>query len=270
MITIEQIPNVLGHTVYDTSHRKIGTAEHVYLDTQTGQPEWLTVRTGMFGTKETFVPLIPAEMRGDEVIVPFEKDQIKNAPTIDIEIGEDLPQSEEARIYDYYGMQYSPAAGTAGTYATAPTADAPTTTTTAATTGTAPTTATTRATDDAMTRSEEQLRVGKESVETGRVRLRKYVTVEEQQRTVPVRREQVRVEREPITEANVDRAMSGPEISEAEAEVILHEERPVVATETVPVERVRLQKETVTEEEAVAGQVRKEHIETEGLTRDEQ
>jgi uncharacterized protein (TIGR02271 family) len=115
-----------------------------------------------------------------------------------------------------------------------------------------------------MTRSEEHLRVGKESVERGRVRLRKYVTVEEEQVTVPLRREQVRVEREPITEANIDQAMAGPDISEAEEEVILPEERPVVASETVPVERVRVEKETVTEQETVSGQVRKEHIEAEG------
>ena len=90
-------------------------------------------------------------------------------------------------------------------------------------------------------------------MDTGRTRLRKYVTVEEEQVTVPVRREQVRVEREPITESNIDQAMADPDISDAEAEVIRRWERPVVATEAVPVERVRLEKETVTEEETVSG-----------------
>jgi len=254
MIAVEQVPLVIGHPVYDSSNKKIGTAEHVYFDTETGQPEWLTVRTGLFGTKETFVPIKPAEVRGDDVIVPFTKDQIKNAPNIDTEIGEDLPMSEEIRVYEYYGMGTTPTAGTG----TVPTTGTQTTT---ATSGTAA--------DDAMTRSEERLRVGKETREAGRARLRKYVTVEEQQVTVPVRREQVRVEREPITEENIDRAMAGPDITEAEHEVILHEERPVVTTEEVPVERVRLEKETVTEQETVGGQVRKEHIETEGIVDDE-
>jgi uncharacterized protein (TIGR02271 family) len=123
-----------------------------------------------------------------------------------------------------------------------------------------------RATDDAMTRSEERLRVGKERAETGRARLRKYIVTENVQTTVPVSREEVRIEREPITDANRDAAMSGPDLTEEEHEVTLTEERPVVGKETVPVERVRLGKEQITEEEQVSEQVRKEQIETEGDT----
>jgi uncharacterized protein (TIGR02271 family) len=119
-------------------------------------------------------------------------------------------------------------------------------------------------TDDAMTRSEEELAVGTQARERGRARLRKYVTTEEQQATVPVQREEVRVEREPITDANLDAATSGPEISEAEHEVVLREEEPVVEKRAVPRERVRLDNETVTEERQVAEEVRKEQIEVEG------
>jgi hypothetical protein len=72
-----------------------------------GRPEWVTVRTGLFGTKETFVPLAPADLIGDEVVVPFEKDQIKDAPNIDLQIGEELPQGEESLVYDCYGMSLS-------------------------------------------------------------------------------------------------------------------------------------------------------------------
>jgi uncharacterized protein (TIGR02271 family) len=122
-------------------------------------------------------------------------------------------------------------------------------------------------TDDAMTRSEEELRVGTERRETGRVRLRKYVVTETEQRTVPVRREEVRVEREPITEGNVDQALDGPEISEEEHEVVLHEERPVVEKEVVAKERVRLSTEEHTDEETVSEDVRKERIETDGDAR---
>jgi uncharacterized protein (TIGR02271 family) len=115
-------------------------------------------------------------------------------------------------------------------------------------------------TDQAMTRSEEQLNVGTERVAAGRARLRKYVTTEQQTVTVPVTREEVRVEREPITEANRDAALSGPDISEEEHEVTLTEERPVVSKEAVPVERVRLDKETVTDQETVSDEVRKEQV----------
>ena len=119
------------------------------------------------------------------------------------------------------------------------------------------------ATDEAMTRSEERMRVGTATEETGRARLRKYVVTETVQQSVPVSHEEVRVEREPITEANIGQATSGPEISEEEHEVTLHAERPVVATEAVPVERVRLAKDRVAGEETVTGEVRKEQIETE-------
>jgi uncharacterized protein (TIGR02271 family) len=86
--------------------------------------------------------------------------------------------------------------------------------------------------------------------------------------TVPVSHEEVRIEREPITDANIGNALDGPAISEEEHEVVLHAERPVVAKEAVPVERVRLDTELVTEQETVTDTVRKEQIEadTDGVT----
>jgi uncharacterized protein (TIGR02271 family) len=117
-----------------------------------------------------------------------------------------------------------------------------------------------QAADSAMTRSEEELRVGTARRERGRVRLRKYVVTEEVTRTVPVQREEVRLEREPITDANVDAAAGGPELSEAEHEVVLHEEQPVVERRVVPKERVRLDTDAVTDEREVAEEVRKERI----------
>ncbi len=116
-----------------------------------------------------------------------------------------------------------------------------------------------------MTRSEERVNVGTERQATGRVRLRKYVVTENVTQTVPVEREEVRLEREPITDANRSAALSGPDISEEEHEVILHEERPVVDKETVPVERVRLNKETVTDDVTIDEEVRKERIESDGV-----
>jgi uncharacterized protein (TIGR02271 family) len=111
-----------------------------------------------------------------------------------------------------------------------------------------------------MTRSEEELRVGTQTRERGRARLRKYVTTEQQTVTVPVSREEVRVEREPITDANLDAATSGPDISEEEHEVTLREEEVVVDKRAVPKERVRLDTEMVTEERQVSEEVRKEQI----------
>src|SRR5437764_3689443 len=109
--------------------------------------------------------------------------------------------------------------------------------------------------------SDTPARAATERVEAGRARLRKYVLTENQQVTVPVRREEVRVEREPITDANRDAELAGPELSEEEHEIVLTEERPVVTTEAVPVERVRLAKHVEQSEQTVSADVRKERIE---------
>jgi uncharacterized protein (TIGR02271 family) len=123
-------------------------------------------------------------------------------------------------------------------------------------------------TDTAMTRSEEQLRVGTQTQVAGTARLRKHVVTEHQQVSVPVSHEELTLEREPITEVTRGAAYDGPAISEEEHEVTLHAERPVVDTEAVAVERVHLGTQTVTEQETVGGQVRKEQIELDTDGRD--
>ncbi|HET6393341.1 MAG TPA: PRC and DUF2382 domain-containing protein [Blastococcus sp.] len=268
MIGTDTISRVIGQDVYDESGDKIGSAAEVYLDDETGQPEWVTVRTGMFGTKESFVPLRDANLTDDGVRVPVTKSQVKDAPKVDTD-GHLSPQEEE-ELYRYYGL----GGGTT----------TQTTTTTESTTGLAGTgvagTGTTDVnehgtvghdtsgptTDDAMTLSEERLNVGTRSQEVGRARLRKYVVTENVTETVPVSHEEVRLEREPITDANVGSALDGPAISEEEHEVVLHAETPVVEKEAVPVERVRLDKTTVTEQEQVSEGLRKEEIEVDGDT----
>ena len=115
-----------------------------------------------------------------------------------------------------------------------------------------------------MTRSEEELRVGTTERESGRARLRKYVVEEEVTKTVPVRREEVRVEREPITDANRGDAVDGPAISEEEHEVVLHTEEVVVDKQAVPKERIRLETDVTTDDETVSDTVRKEQIDVDG------
>jgi len=256
MFTETQARELMGATMYDQSGTKIGKIGQIFLDDETGVPEFATVQTGMFGSKETFVPLAEADFSGDRVVVPYAKDQIKGAPSIDHD--GHLSQDEEATLYGHYGLGYGEARSDSGL----PQGNT-TTTQTTTNVGTGYDTAR-GGTDDAMTRSEERLRVGTEKVEAGRARLRKYVVTENVTQTVPVTREEVRLEREPITDANVDDALSGPEISEAEHEIVLHEERPVIAKETVPVERVRLSKDQITDEQTVSEDVRKEQIDTEG------
>jgi uncharacterized protein (TIGR02271 family) len=231
-----------GRTMLDQDGEKIGKIDDVYEDRHNGRPEWALVKTGLFGTKKTFVPLHGAQPVGEDVRVPHENSHVKDAPNIEGD-GE-LSEEEERRLFAHYSVAYEKDASAGnGHDVSGPT------------------------TDDAMTRSEEELRVGTETREAGRVRLRKYVVTETEERTVPVRREEVRVEREPISDANVDQALDGPEISEEEHEVVLHEERPVVDKEVVPKERVRLRTDEHAAEETVSEDVRKERIETDGDAR---
>jgi uncharacterized protein (TIGR02271 family) len=254
MATKEHILNWRGQALTDADGSKIGTIEEIYLDGDTGQPEWALVHTGLFGTKRNFVPLREASESDQGVSAPYTKDQVTDAPSIDPD-GQ-LSQQEEAALYRHYGLEYSEARSGSGL----PEGDAATT----GTTGTTGRDTSGPTTDDAMTRSEEELHVGTEQRERGRARLRKYVVEEEVTQTVPVRREEVRIEREPITDGNVGAALDGPAISEEEHEVTLHAERAVVDKEAVPVERVRLDKTTVTEQQQVTEGLRKEEIEVEG------
>jgi uncharacterized protein (TIGR02271 family) len=246
-----------GADLLDRDGDKIGKIEEIYLDAETSEPEWALVNTGMFGTKSTFVPIRDASQEGEALRVPFEKSQVKDAPKMDPD-GQ-LSQQEEAALYRHYGLEYSEAGSSSGLPAGgAATGGAAGTATDEAPTETSRGDA---GTDDAMTRSEEELRVGKTERESGRVRLRKYVETEDVEQTVPVRREEVRVEREPVTGDDVGDATSGPGISEGEHEVVLHEEEVVAEKRTVPKERVRLEKDTVADEREVSETVRKEQVE---------
>ena len=250
MPDIDTVRTWQGRTLVDRDGDRIGAIDAIYLDDQTGQPEWALVNTGLFGTKSSFVPLVQATQTGDDVQVPYDKQPVKDAPRIDPD--QHLSEADERRLWRHYGLDYDTtdrSVATGGDAARRARVGRDTS---------GPTT------DDAMTRSEEELRVGTTQRERGRVRLRKYVTTEQVQQAIPVRREKVRLEREPITDANLDAATSGPEISEEEHEVVLREEEPVVEKRVVPRERVRLDTDTVTEERQVGEEVRKEQIEVEG------
>jgi uncharacterized protein (TIGR02271 family) len=261
-----------GRNAYDVNGDKIGSIKDIYFDDVTGRPEWIEVKAGFFkGTR--LAPLSGARVdtdagdAEDRLRLAFDKDQVQNAP--DMDLGDDHLSSEQEReLYSYYGFNWDDRNDTDFGYGThwdeqrfgrmhvpGQRDDDP---------GERPA-QTPPSRDDAMTRSEEELRVSKQREQTGTARLRKYVVTEQRQVTVPVEREKARVEREPITSANRDAATSGPDISEAEHEVTLHEEQPVVSKKTVPKERVKLEKETVTDTETVSADVRKEQIDVEGV-----
>ena len=258
MTTTNDLQNLEGRTAVDTDGAKIGKIGQVYVDDQSGQPLWVTISTGMFGTKESFAPLYGSQSDGDNLRLSVSKDMVKGAPGV--EADGHIQDSENEALYTYYEGHLGTSSGDstldasrqgpeyAGDSVQGRDTSGPTT-------------------DDAMTRSEERLRVGTENTEAGRARLRKYVVTENVTQTVPVSHEEVRLEREPITDANRDAALSGSDISEEEHELTLHAERPVASKETVPVERVRLGTETVTEQQEVSETVRKEQIDDPDTTR---
>ena len=253
MTNISNLQSIIGHNAIDSNGDKIGKIGGIYLDDQTEEPRWVTISTGLFGTKESFAPLYGASQDGDDLRLAVTKDQVKDAPGVDAD--GHLEEHENDALYEHYqgflgtsGNQASTGDATGGGDFTREGHD---------TSG--------PNTDDAMTRSEERLQVGTQNVETGRAKLRKYVVTENVTQTVPVSHEEVRVVREPITEANRGSALDGPAISEEEHEVTLHAEQPVVAKETVPVERVALGTETVTDQQTVSEQVRKEQIDETGV-----
>ena len=269
MIATQDIDAIIGADAVDQDNDRIGKVAQVYVDSDSDRPVWVSVKSGIFGTTETLVPLDGADWDADALHVAFSKDRVKDAPRIEPD-GE-LSPAEQQRLYEYYGTgqgmgsapdagiddptasdrdRYTAAGGGEGTVGTAGTdlgsghdTSGPNT-------------------DDAMTRSEERLNVGTQKVETGRARLKKYVVTEQQTVTVPVSHDEVRLEREPITDANRGAALGGADLSEEEHEVVLTEERPVVQKETVPVERVRLDTDTVTEQQQVTEDVRHEEIDT--------
>jgi uncharacterized protein (TIGR02271 family) len=327
---------LLSATAYGSDGDKIGKVEQVFLDDNTEEVTFVTVNTGLFGTKESFVPADGAQQDGDRLVLPYTKDVVKDAPNVDAD--QHLSPAEEEEIYRYYKMNYSGTddrdrtdrdrtdgvAGTAGTARTAGAAGladrddryaADTDRNAVPATGTAgypendgyadtdrdrtagiadvdtdrdrtagiadvdrDRTAgltdrdRTDSVDNGVVRHEEQLHVGKERQETGRARLRKYVVTENESVDVPLEREEVRVERTPLSGTE---ATAGT-IGEEDVDVTLHEERPVVAKETVGVEKVGLEKETVRDTERVDADVRKEQVEVEtdaergtGLTDDD-
>ncbi|MFE1332527.1 PRC and DUF2382 domain-containing protein [Streptomyces microflavus] len=295
-----------GLTVYDNEGEKVGSVGRVYVDDDTGKPDWVTVKTGMFGMKESFVPLAGARRVGSDLHVSHSKDTVKEAPRVDADAH--LSVAEEEELYRHYGLtRKSGNLGDTGK-GTGTGADARTVAGTGAMgaagagagaagaargTGTPPNAkatgaagmagtgkhrdtdmsatsrplagagaGTSRAADlsgkEEMIRSEEQLHVGTEEYESGRARLHKYVVTEEVTRSVPVSHEEVRVVREPLRPG--EKVTGTPDFGEQDVEVTLHAERATVRKEAVPVERVRLETNKVTEQKEVSAEIRKEKI----------
>lgn len=165
-----------GRAVLDRHGEKVGTLREIYLD-EDDQPAWGSVQTGLFGLRQTFVPLGDAQQAGDDLQLPYERDHIKDAPGVDPDV--QLSGEEEERLFRHYRSAEEPGGAVAtGAAESEPEAQG-------------------EREPDAMTRSEEEISIGKRVRPRERVRLRKYVVTEYVKRTVPVQREEVRLEHDP-------------------------------------------------------------------------
>lgn len=289
MTTEKNLKDLFAATAYDKDGDKLGAVKEIFVDDETGQPAFAEVGHGLFGMSSSLVPMRGHRLSGEDLQLAFSKDRIKDAP--DVGTDEHLTREDQQRVWDHYQLsgtedteryraeeratrdvdhRREAAAGAgagAGVVGNRPghVADDRERVADRDRADVADRTRT-RTEGDSMVRSEERLNVDKENVETGQVRLRKHVVKDTETVEVPVTREEVRVEREPISReeaANVD-----SKLGDDEASVTLHEERVNVSKESVPVEKVNLGKETVRDTETHTEELRKEQIEADGLRDD--
>lgn len=221
-----RLDEMRGAPVYDSAGEKIGKVEEIFYDTQSRVPEWIGIGTGFFGTKRVLVPVQGAQVADDGLSLAYAKDKVKDSPDID---EEQITAECESELKSYYGL--NDATGNPGSVDE----------------------------DQAITRSEEEIDVGKRSVEAGTARLRKWVETEPVALDVKLRREVARVTREPI-----DQPVGDHDFTDQEIEVPLHQEKPVVQKQAVAKERVGLQKDVETDTATVQDELKKERVEVEG------
>jgi uncharacterized protein (TIGR02271 family) len=251
-----------NRSLVDSTGQKVGTIEDVYVDQETGKPEWVLVKTGLFGMRTTFVPISELQPEGDTLRAPYNKDQINGAPNAGDE--ERPSPEEEARLFQHYGIPYSEGGTVTAQTETGGERGAETAGTgyAAETRQSASGTRGERFAEasEGVERHEEELRIGKVRRPSEVVRLRKRVETEPISTGVELEREEVRVVREPVSEGETAGGRIG---EEAELEVQLEREEPVVEKEVRPKERVGLEKDVTTEERRVEDEVRKERIDVE-------
>ncbi|HEV7725553.1 MAG TPA: PRC and DUF2382 domain-containing protein [Modestobacter sp.] len=270
MLSEREVSASIGGTAYGANGDKLGIVEHFFVDDRTGAPSWVAVATGLFGTRHSIVPALDATFTDGALRVPVTADAVKGAPHL---TGDHLAPDDEAALRRHYGMGDSGTSPVVGRDLAVetdpgdqPSADGPS----GGGQHRAPdsNTDTDTDTDGAMTRSEEHLDVGTERVAATRARVIKYIVTEEVQITVPIRREEIRVEQVPIDAPDdgpgetllPDQPAEGTAAGGRPGEIILHTERPVVTVEVVPLERVRLRTEQVQGQERVTEQVQREQI----------
>jgi len=220
-----RLDEMRGAPVYDNAGEKIGKVEEIFYDHESRRPEWIGIGTRFFGTKRVLVPVEGAQLAEDGLRVAFSKDHVKDSPDID---EDEISQECESELTQYYGLAQ-------------------------------PQRSVSSDADQAMTRSEEEIEVGKRDVDAGSARLRKWVETEPVELDVELHREVAHVTREPL-----NRPVGDHDFTEEEVEVPLHQEKPIVKKQAVAKERIGLEKDVETETQTVRDELRKERVDVEG------
>lgn len=250
-ITLTQAQELAGThgQVYDRTGATLGQIRTLLVEDDTQRPTWVVVDPAEPDLVLLYLPLVAANVDGTDIVVPYAQQTVEAAPAVADPASGMTPEEEQTLAVYYEG----PSAGIA-----APTQASPASRSTpAASRGSA---------DLVVTRSEEQLRVSTRIRPRERVRLVKHIVTETVTHTFEVRREELRVEREPWDEETSSAAgtSTGPNVvvpfDQDDVDIVLHEERLVVSVELVPVERVRLRIRTATDVVAVEDTVEVEHV----------
>jgi uncharacterized protein (TIGR02271 family) len=234
MQDVQELTQMRGAPVVANGGEQIGEVDEIFLDNETGKPEWVCTTTG---GKSVLVPLEGADVQENAISVPYGADQVASSPSVG---SEEISQEQEQEIYAHYGISYGESRSDSGLPE-----------------GGAPRGA--MADDAEFVRSEEELSVGTQQVQAGTARLRKWVETEPVTADVELHREAARVTREPI-----DQPVSGAEIGEQEIEVPLSAEQATVSKQAVAKERIGIDKEMETETQTISEEVRKERVEIDG------
>lgn len=269
MVSEREMSAAVGSTAYGSDGGKLGTVMAFFTDDRTGAPTWVAISTGLLGTRQSVVPVAGATFTDGALRLPVTAGAVKTAPPM---AGDHLDPADEEALRRHYDPSDGADLGGADPGGADPGGPQPVA---APPVEAAPSldpaepparVAEPNGSDGGMTRSEEQLRVGTERVGTTRARLVKYIVTEDVQITVPIRREEIRVEEVPLdaVDDGPGESLDVPAGTTADSalpgEIVLHTERPVVTVEVVPVERVRLRVDVVEGQETVTGQVQREQI----------
>jgi len=265
-----------GYTVYDQADQKIGKVDDLFVD-ESDQPEYIGVKTGFLGTSSTLIPFQMATVDDERqaLVVSTDKDTAKNGPAFDDD--REITPEFENEVYSYYGLQQTGSSEERGSYSEYSGGSGRVgpgmyegDTETGEFVG--------HAEDDEgvnqsagsdlddrdelrVQRTEEELAAGTREREAGAMKVRKRVRTDREQIEVPTRREEVSVERVPVSGDATE-----AEIGEDEVVVPVTEEEVVVGKRAVAKEEVRVKKNVVEDTEVVEEDVRREEIDVEDDT----